>query len=701
MGVRTETTADHMKAWGEALFQGTPTPGAKVLSGNIAVPAATGAAIQNATVHLLTTLLTAEAILPNDIIGAFFITALTADHPARAAREQLGWRSVPLLGVREEAPAAETPDTLSIVLLAQPGRTAVPTNQPLLRGIRGAIILEHQTEEQIQSGIRWLFEQSLAKNNIRQGDVLGAIVTVTSDLDPHAAYSQTRPLLRPSVPLLALRELDIPHSPSSCLRTLLIARMTTRPQPVYSEHAMRLLRPDLLQPAPLAPEPSALPHTITISPSGPLSGSVALPGSKYQTLRAILAALLADGESSIEQPALSDDTDILLRACAQLGASIQTRQQPDGRCSLAIQGVGGRIHPNGPLTLEMGNAGAVLRLLLGICATSPAEITFTTPYPESLGRRPNAELLQALARLGVRVARQGPDGTLPITLQGGTLRGGRVQLSGKQSSQFVSALLYLGPLLEAGLDIEITDALASASFVDLTIQMLQEAGIIIMTQARHKHYVIPGNQPYQPLNYSLPGDVPSAAALLAAAAIAKGEITLRGLAREDQDGAALLSAFAQMGLEFTRNGSSGADLTVRARGPLRGLTLDGSRVIDSVPCLAAAACFASTPSHIFNIAHLRLKESDRLYDLAAVLGALGCQITPSADALFIEPAASIAGGVTVDAHSDHRLAQALAAAGLGSQQPITLQNAQHIAKSYPRFFADLASLGGNICSVSS
>jgi 3-phosphoshikimate 1-carboxyvinyltransferase len=670
------------------------------------VPANTSQAIQDATVHLLTSLLEAEAITPSDIIGAFFITSLTADHPARAARERLGWRSVPLLGVREDAPTAETRDTLSIMLFAQSGGTAIPASQQPLRGIRGAIILENQTEEQIQSGVRWLFEQSLANNAIRQEDVLGAVVTVTSDLDATIAHAHTSALLQPSVPVLALHELDIPHTPSACLRTLLIARMNSQPQPVYSERAMRLLRPDLLQPELPGPEPallpaSSLPHTITISPSGPLSGSVALPGSKYHTLRAMLAALLAEGESTIEQPAISEDTDVLLRACAQLGANIQTHQQADGSCTLSMRGVGGRVHPKGPLTLDMGNAGAVLRLLLGICATSPEAITFTTPHPESLGRRPNADLLQALAQLGTRITRQGPDDTLPITLQGGAVQGGRIQISGKQSSQFVSALLYLGPLLDEGLELEITDTLASASFVDLTIQILQQAGITSISKARHKRYIIPGRQQYQPRNYRIPGDVPSAAALLAAVAIARGEITLRGLAPEDPDGAALLAAFGQMGLEFIRSNTSDAPLIVRAHGSLQGLTFDGSRVIDSVPCLAAAACFATTPSRIFNVANLRLKESDRLYDLAAALGALGCKITPSDDALTIEPAPNITGGVTVDAHSDHRLAQALAVVGLGSQQPITLQNAQHIAKSYPRFFDDLASLGGAICSVSS
>src|SRR5262249_55622322 len=141
------------------------------------------------------------------------------------------------------------------------------------------------------------------------------------------------------------------------------------------------------------------------------------------------------------------------------------------------QGVGGQVKPAPNTVIDVGNAGAVLRLLLGICASSPTPITFTTPYPESLGRRPNDDLLQALVQLGAVITNQEPEGTLPITIQGGQLQGGTVQLSGKKSSQYLSALLYLGPLLAEGLTIEITDTLTSASFIDLTLDVLGQAGI--------------------------------------------------------------------------------------------------------------------------------------------------------------------------------------------------------------------------------
>jgi 3-phosphoshikimate 1-carboxyvinyltransferase len=439
----------------------------------------------------------------------------------------------------------------------------------------------------------------------------------------------------------------------------------------------------------------SLPQTVRIYPSGPLSGTVLPPSSKYHTLRYVLASVLATGVSKVYFPAASDDTGVLLRACALLGATIHAEHQPDGRSILIIQGTGGFLRTPPGATLDVGNAGAVLRLLLGVCSLSPEAIAFTTPYPESLGRRPNADLLQALVQLGARVESQTPGGTLPLKVQRGHMCGGKVKISGKKSSQYISSLLFLGPLLEEGLDIEITGGLTSASFIDLTIQILQEAGISVLTLKRYRHYVVPGMQQYQPAEYVIPGDYPSAAALMAAVAIAGGEITLLNLLAGEAGGEAVLEVFSKMGLHITRVGN---DLTIHSQGTLHGVTIDGNQTIDSVPVIAAAACFADSPSHIYNVANLRLKESNRIDDLAAELRKAGCEVFPSADSIEIHPVGSltIKGEVDLDAHADHRLIEAFAAIGLKSKHPVTVSNTQHIAKSYPLFFDDLTKLGAKV-----
>ena len=164
---------------------------------------------------------------------------------------------------------------------------------------------------------------------------------------------------------------------------------------------------------------------------------------------------------------------------------------------------------------------------------------------------------------------------------------------------------------------------------------------------------------------------------------------------DDASGEAILEVFSKMGVQITRAGST---ITAQSYGPLQGINLDGNNIIDSAPVIVAAACFANSPSRIYNIANLQLKESNRIADLATELSKLGCQIKTSTDAFEISAigAEGIHGGVQVEAHSDHRLIEALAAVGLGSRHPITISNAQHVAKSYPHFFADLATLGAKI-----
>jgi 3-phosphoshikimate 1-carboxyvinyltransferase len=438
-----------------------------------------------------------------------------------------------------------------------------------------------------------------------------------------------------------------------------------------------------------------LPEIVRIHSSAPLSGTILPPSSKYHTLRYILATFLAQGMSTIYFPAISDDTDVLLQACSQLGAHIHSESLADERRILSIRGTGGILRTPHDATIDVGNAGAVLRLLLGICTLSSETITFTTPYPQSLGRRPNVDLLQALTQLGATIKSYSDQGTLPIKIRGGQIRGGKIRISGKKSSQYISALLFLAPLLKEGLEIEIVDELTSASFLDLTIEVLEKAGIAVITRDPYKHYVVPGKQRYQPGEYIIPGDYPSAAALLAAVAIAKGEITINNLQSGDTNGEAIVQVFSEMGVQISRAGNA---ITAISREPLHGIVVDGNRTIDSVPVIAAAACFAGSHSRIYNVANLHLKESDRIDDLAWELNKAGCQVIPSEDSIEIYPAGleGIKGGVELDAHADHRLIEAFVAIGLATNDPITVSNVLHIAKSYPQFFDDLIELGAKI-----
>jgi 3-phosphoshikimate 1-carboxyvinyltransferase len=469
----------------------------------------------------------------------------------------------------------------------------------------------------------------------------------------------------------------------------------------------------------------------SIMPGQPLQGTLRLPGSKYYTARYILAAALADGESMVCNPALSDDTDVLVQALTELGAQFRygigraPGQQygkelaPIGEGQevvLRIKGTGGRLVVPASGEINAGNAGAVLRLLLGVGATLP-EVRFTTPFPESLGRRPNVDLLDALVQLGAEAKAKGPNGELPITLRGGRLHGGHVRISGARSSQYLSALLFLAPLIGEDVAIERVDELHSAPLVHITLRVLTEAGIAVEHDAELRHFFIPGGQQYQPRDYLVPGDYPSAATWLAAGAIAGGEVTLLGLrdrtpqplchksgecgrtAAEDRDGDAsersLLQAFGSMGvrMEWRDDGA----LVVRGGAPLRGIRFDGDRVIDSVPALVAAACFAGGETHITNVATLHYKESDRIVDLCAELRRVGGAVTPGTDSITVQgQPEGLEGGTTVDGHQDHRLIMALSVVALRCRRGLTITGAQHVSKSYPTFFTELARLGARV-----
>jgi 3-phosphoshikimate 1-carboxyvinyltransferase len=430
-----------------------------------------------------------------------------------------------------------------------------------------------------------------------------------------------------------------------------------------------------------------------VAPTDLLHGAPELPSSKYYTLRYLLAATLAEGESSVSFPAQSDDSEALYRGCRALGAELSWLDE--GQRRLQVHGVG-RPASSAGITINVGNAGAVLRLLLGVSAVLE-QVTFVTDHPQSLGKRPNRELLDALTLLGVRCEGTGAEGYLPITLHGGKLHGGRVTVSGARSSQYLSALLFLAPLIGEQLSITVVDGLKSQALIHVTLNVLQEAGMVIEHDEALEQFIIAGGQHYVPRSYVVPGDYPSAAALLAACAVTSdpaSSIRLDRLRPGEVDGEALIQALLAMGADLKRDG---ATLTLRGGRRLHGIEMNGDTAIDCIPVLVTAACFAEGESVFYNIENLHYKESDRINDLCAELRRAGCMVSPQEDAIVVRgQPQGIEGGVVVDGHSDHRLLMALTIAALRSRRGLTLSGVEHIAKSYPHFFVDMRELGARI-----
>ena len=424
---------------------------------------------------------------------------------------------------------------------------------------------------------------------------------------------------------------------------------------------------------------------VKVYPATRLEGIINPPSSKNYTTRYLLAAALAEGESLIRFPAHSEDSEAMQRCLTALGADL--RHEGD---TLRVRGFG--RHPVSPGTLNPGNAGAVLRFLVAACAATLEQVTFVTDYAESLGKRPQDDLLAALQQLGARVMSR--DGRLPITVFGGGLRGGAVTVSGEISSQFTSGLLFAAPLTGKEVTIEVTGDMKSLPPIRQTLQVLREAGITVEASDDLRRFRVPEGQHYQARDYTVPGDYPGSAAIMAAAAVVDSDVTIERLFKDEQGERAAIDVLAAMGADITHDGER-----VRIRGgrQLTGGQFDGDRFTDAVLALTAASIFADGETIFENVENLRFKECDRISDYRHELNQLGARVGErQAELIITGRPEGLEGGRTVSSRIDHRVVMGLTIAALRSREPVIIREAQHVAKSYPAFFAHLRSLGARI-----
>ncbi len=426
-----------------------------------------------------------------------------------------------------------------------------------------------------------------------------------------------------------------------------------------------------------------------VRPGGPLRGRATLPGDKSIAHRALILAALAEGPSEIRGYDPLDDCQRTLEALRACGVAIE----PGGPRKLRVAGCGrqGLRAPAGPL--NCGLSGTTMRLLAGALAGQPIAATLDGDPP--LRRRPMARVTEPLTAMGARIDADG-GGHAPLTIRGGNLRGIDYALP-VASAQVKSALLL------AGLNAEGETVLREpAPTRDHTERMLRRLGVEV--EAREGALRLVGGASWAGFEIGLPGDISGAAFLLAAAALVPGsEVTLTGVGVNPSRNA-VLDVLARMGAPVAvldRRGARGeepvADLGVRPAA-LRGLEIRGALIpnlIDELPILAVAATQAQGTTVIADAAELRLKETDRIAALARELSAMGAQVEPTGDGLVIEGPAGLH-GARVDAHGDHRLAMALAVAGLVAAGETVIEGAESVSKSFPGFVATMQALGANM-----
>jgi len=412
-----------------------------------------------------------------------------------------------------------------------------------------------------------------------------------------------------------------------------------------------------------------------IKPRSHIDARVRIPGSKSVTHRALIAAGLANGESLLEELLSCEDTLYTIDGLRQLGIKISNY-----RNKVKVLGTGGQFRPaSGTKDIYLGNAGTSYRLLLSTVALARGDFILTGT--SRMQERPIGELVRALNKLGVEASYIGQDGFPPVFIKAKGIQGGKVEIEGNISSQYVSSLLLAGPYAEKDVEIKITGRLVSRPYVDITLDVMKKFGIQVNREG-YRYFKIPSGQGYRPCRFIIEGDVSSASYFWAAAAVTEGTVATENIhphiTRQGDIG--FLSILEEMGCRVERR----RDQVIVHGGVLSGIEADMSEMPDMVPTLAAIALFARGKTAIRNVPHLRHKESDRLKSIALEWDRLGGRVKELPDGLIIHGGSALSGTV-VNPHNDHRLAMGLAVVGL-KVQGIKVKQESCVDKSFPEFW---------------
>ena len=404
----------------------------------------------------------------------------------------------------------------------------------------------------------------------------------------------------------------------------------------------------------------------------PINAKISIPGSKSATNRALILAAIAKTPSRLRKPLSSRDADLMVKGLQSLGCKIDEIK--------TAQGFDYQITPQkltGPTQIDVGNAGTVMRFLPPIASLATGLIHFDGDARSH--ERPLEPVIKALEQLGASIE-HGNKYRLPLTINGsGEIKGGEVEVDASASSQFISALMLLGPATKNGLTIRnIGKSLPSMPHIEMTIQMLRQFGATVEIN-ENSWTVRSGDLSGQDL--TIEPDLSNAAPFMAAAMICGGSVEILDWPKStSQPGDQLRDIFAKMGAKIEQNNEG---LKISGSGKINGIDIDLHNVGELTPSIAAVAALASTPSTLRGIAHLRLHETDRLAALANEINNLGGDVTEGPGELLIKPAKLIASQI-FKSYEDHRMATAGAIIGLAVKDLI-VENIETTKKTLPDF----------------
>lgn len=421
---------------------------------------------------------------------------------------------------------------------------------------------------------------------------------------------------------------------------------------------------------------------IEIQPLDNIDVTLEVPGSKSLTQRALIAASLAEGTSQLIGPLESEDTKYSSAALEQMGVVIKRDK------TWTIQGNAGVISPS-EKPIFLGNNGTATRFLTSVAGLGNS--TYTIDGDKRMYERPIDPLMSALKGWGVDIESVHGTGCPPLKIMGKGLAGGTTVLPEGKSSQYLSSLLLVAPYAKSPAILKVEGEVFSKPYVAMTLSVMADFGITVDCAADYSSFTIPQGC-YKGREYRVEGDASNASYFWAAAAITGGRINVSNVPVPSLQGDSMLvPLLGRMGCEITR---SGEGVTLQGPETLHGITIDMADMPDVAPTLAVVAAFAEGTTVINNIAHLRIKECDRLSAVVTELSKLGVKIEEHDSSMVIhgEGGRGLT-GAEIETYEDHRMAMSMAIAGL-RVPGVKITGEGCVAKSFPDFWQRFDLLRG-------
>jgi len=427
-------------------------------------------------------------------------------------------------------------------------------------------------------------------------------------------------------------------------------------------------------------QPIEQPFGVTFPDPG--KGIPPIPGSKSLTNRALLLAALADGTSTLSGVLFSDDTRVMINALKALGFELGV---DEANHTITVRGRAGKI-PNPEAELFVGNSGTSVRFLAAMCCLGGPGSVYELAGIPRMHERPIGELVEPLRELGATIEYLGEDGYPPLRIHGGSLTGSQLTMAPTLSSQYITALLKIGPHMPQGLSINFEGKLTSEPYVRMTLRLMQTFGAEAEDNLKNASATIrPGG--YEPTGYAIEPDASSASYFFAAACAVPGStIRINHLGTQSLQGdVGFVNVLRDMGATVDL-ADHHATVSLPAASRLSGVDTDLNAIPDAAMTIATLAVLADGPTTIRNVGNWRVKETDRMAAMETELRKVGATVAVDGDDITITPPpGNQITPAAIDTYDDHRMAMAFAVIGL-NQPGITINDPDCVNKTFPDFF---------------